>query len=181
MNTTNFPNRLANPFRHPFRWFRPKARTRIVLKPAICSVPEASIDPFKKKILVVDDDTVIVKTTSMKLEANGYKAVSANDCSSAIEAVRKEKPDLILLDLTFPPDVGAVAWDGFLLMSWLHRLPEARNIPVIIMTGQEASKAKDKSMSCGALAYFQKPVNHVELLQVIQKTLAEAEPADFSV
>ena len=187
--TTNFPIRQAKPFRRAFRWFAPRAEPRLVLRPAMPSVP--GLTPPVKKILIVDDDAVIVKTTSLKLEAYGYEVATASDCSGAIRAVRREKPDLILLDLNFPPDVCAVAWDGFLLMSWLGRLPEAKGIPVIIMSGEEPARNKDRSLACGALAFFQKPINHNGLLAVIQEAMNKdneppqpAQPAresDFSV
>src|ERR1041385_4351581 len=59
----------------------------------------------QKKLLIIDDDAVVLKATSMRLQAAGYSVVTAIDGSSAIHALRKEKPDLILLDLSFPPDV----------------------------------------------------------------------------
>src|SRR5688572_6603246 len=65
-----------------------------------------------KKILIVDDDAVIIKTTSLKLKAQGYEVSSAMDASEAMTAVRQSRPDLILLDISFPPDVG-IDWDGF--------------------------------------------------------------------
>jgi len=66
--------------------------------------------PNGTKVLIVDDDAVILKTTAMKLEAQGYDVVLAKDASGAIRAARKERPDLILMDVSFPPDVAAVLW-----------------------------------------------------------------------
>src|SRR5437899_7248604 len=91
--------------------------------------PEIGRQPNGKKVLVVDDDAVILKTTAMKLEAQGYKVVLAKDAPGAIRAARKERPDLILMDVSFPPDVAAILWDGFLIMSWLRRLEQTRDIP----------------------------------------------------
>jgi CheY-like chemotaxis protein len=82
----------------------------------------------RKKILVVDDSLLILQMMSMKLTANGYDVVTAEDGGTAVSTVRKEKLDLILLDLSFPPDVahgGGVAWDGFLIMNWLRRRNQA--------------------------------------------------------
>jgi CheY-like chemotaxis protein len=130
----------------------------------------------RKKILVVDDSLVILKTVSMKLAANGYDVVTAEDGSAAVSAVRKEKPDLILLDLSFPPDVapgGGVAWDGFLIMNWLRRLEEAKNIPIIVITGGDPVKNKDRALAAGAANFFHKPIDNDGLLAVIQQTLAK--------
>ncbi len=57
----------------------------------------------RKKILAVDDDPVVLKALTIKLEAKGYQVVPAVDGSQAVSAVRTQKPDLILLDLTFQP------------------------------------------------------------------------------
>ncbi|MCU0783757.1 MAG: response regulator [Verrucomicrobia bacterium] len=126
----------------------------------------------QKKILIVDDDAVIVKTTSAKLKSNGYQAVGALDAAEAVSAVRQHKPDLILLDISFPPDVG-VDWDGFKIMAWLQHMDEARNIPVIIITGGDPEKYKDRSLATGAVAFFNKPINHNELLTVIARVLSD--------
>src|ERR1700722_15352255 len=88
-----------------------------------------------KKILVVDDNEVIVKTIAVKLKSAGYTVVTALDGADAVASVRKDKPDLILLDLGFPPDIAGVPWDGFRIMEWLHRVDESKQIPVIVITG----------------------------------------------
>src|SRR5437773_1865670 len=100
-----------------------------------------------KKILVVDDNAVIIKTLSLKLKSAGYNVLTAMDGSEAVSSARHEKPDLILLDISFPPDVahgGGVAWDGFRIIEWLHRIDEARNIPIIVITGGDASKYRER-------------------------------------
>lgn len=125
-----------------------------------------------RKILVVDDNHIVVKAISMKLEASGYKVSSALDGSEAMAQVRKESPDLILLDLNFPPDITGVQWDGFRIMEWLHRLDTAKKIPIIVITSAEDIKTKERVMSLGASALFLKPLEHEDLLKVIADTLA---------
>src|SRR5690348_871304 len=91
-----------------------------------------------KKILIVDDSIIVLKTISTKLKANGYQPITAQDGGQAISTVRQDRPDLILLDLSFPPDVahgGGVSWDGFLIIEWLRRMDEAKDTPIIIVTG----------------------------------------------
>lgn len=131
----------------------------------------------RKKILVVDDSEVILKTMSMKLTSHGYNVVTAEDGGAAVSAVRKEKPDLILLDISFPPDVahgGGIAWDGFGIMSWLQRLEEAKNIPIVVITGGEPEKFKARALAAGAVSFFHKPINNDDLLAVIRQTLGKA-------
>jgi CheY-like chemotaxis protein len=127
----------------------------------------------RKKILVVDDNEVIVRTISMKLKANNYDVITALDGAEAVSAARRQLPDLILLDLSFPPEVSGVPWDGFQIIQWLRRLEEAKHIPIIVITGGDAAKYKDRAMAEGAIAFFHKPVNNDELLATIQKTLGE--------
>ena len=130
-----------------------------------------------KKILVVDDNEVILKTISLKLQAAGYRAVTALDGAEAVSAVRKDSPDLILLDISFPADdVGGVEWDGFRIMAWLHRLEAVKKTPVIIITGGEDAKYKDRAVAAGAVAYFHKPIDHDDLLKVIRATLGGNPP-----
>ncbi len=127
-----------------------------------------------KKILVVDDNKVIIRTLSMKLKSAGYEVLTAEDGGTAVSAARTQKPDLLLLDLSFPPDVahgGGVAWDGFLIMDWLKRMEEAKKIPVIVITSGDPAKYKDRALAAGAVRFFQKPVNNDELLATIQDVL----------
>ena len=133
-------------------------------------------DPAKapaKKILVVDDNEIVIKTISLKLQGAGYQVITAMDGSEAVAAARKENPDLILLDLSFPPDVGSVEWDGFRIMEWFHRLDASKKIPIIIITGSEDPKTKERATSAGAVAFFQKPLEHDYMLKVIRATLGE--------
>ncbi len=135
---------------------------------------ETSAAP-KKKILVVDDNEVILKTISLKLQGCGYQIITALDGSEAVAAARKETPDLILLDINFPPEVDGVPWDGFRIMDWFQRLDPAKKIPIIIITGTEDVKLKQRAASCGAVAFFHKPINHDDLLKVIRTTLESSD------
>jgi CheY-like chemotaxis protein len=128
------------------------------------------------KILVVDDNEVVVKTISLKLKGAGYQVATAQDGAQAMSVVRMEKPDLILLDITYPPDVAGVPWDGFRIMEWLHRVDESRKIPIIIITGGDNVKYKERAMASGAVAFFHKPINHDDLLKVIRATLGASVP-----
>src|SRR5260370_42412517 len=96
-----------------------------------------------KKILVVDDDAVILKILSMKLRGAGYEVLVAEDGGAAVGAARRGKPDVILLDITFPPDLGGgPTWDGFFILAWLARLEAAKNTAVIMISGAESPGAQ---------------------------------------
>lgn len=124
-----------------------------------------------EKILVVDDDPVVVKALTMKLQSKGFATCSATDGAEAVKAVREQKPSLVLLDITFPPDV--VSWDGFRVMEWLRRLEEARNIPIIVISGGDPEKYKERAAQSGAVAYFRKPVDTEELVNTIRRVLGK--------
>jgi CheY-like chemotaxis protein len=127
-----------------------------------------------KKILVVDDNEIVIKTITLKLQGAGYQVLAAMDGSEAVALARKETPDLILLDISFPADVGSIQWDGFRLMEWFHRLDSARKIPVIVITANEEPKTKERATAAGAVAFFQKPLEHDYLLKVVRATLGES-------
>jgi CheY-like chemotaxis protein len=129
-----------------------------------------------RKILVVDDSPVVLKAFELKLKALGFQVITASDGSSAVSIARDERPDLIVLDINFPPEVGSsgLQWNGFNIMQWMHRFQEAANIPVIIITSDDPTKMKDKAIAAGAVAFFQKPINHEEFLIAVRRTLGNA-------
>ena len=132
------------------------------------------MDLKKALILIVDDNEVVLKTLSMKLTANDYEVVTALDGSQALSVVRRQRPDLILLDISFPPDVGhggGVPWDGFRMIEWFSRMDEVKTTPVIIITAGDAATYKDRALAAGAAAFFHKPINNDELLATINKIL----------
>lgn len=131
---------------------------------------------MKKKILIVDDNPVILKALSLKLTANGYEVLKAIDGSEAVKLVREKRPDLIIVDINFPPDVGhggGVPWDAFLILEWLRRFEETKGIPALIITGSELEKYKDRAVAAGAVGLLRKPVNNEELLNLVQQTLGK--------
>ncbi len=130
-----------------------------------------------KRILIVDDNAVLVLALSNILTGAGYQVLQAEDAAAAVSTVRQERPDLVLLDLSFPPDVahgGGLAWDGFQIMSWLARMDEARKVPVVIVSDSEAAKYKERALKTGAVAYLQKPVEPETLLAKVREVLGES-------
>ena len=134
-----------------------------------------------KKILVADDNKIILKALSTVLQSNGYEVITAIDGSVVVSIVDREIPDLILLDLLFPPDAMDVGmhWDGFAIMRWVHNMSEARDIPIIIISGAEPAKYESQSLAAGARAFLHKPLDMDELIATVRAVLGEnqTEPA----
>ncbi|HEV2327820.1 MAG TPA: response regulator [Verrucomicrobiae bacterium] len=130
-----------------------------------------------KKVLVVDDNDVIVKTISVKLKSAGFEVFTALDGAEAVSLVRKQKPDLIVLDISFPPDVAGVPWDGFRIMEWLYRVDDSRRIPIIVITGGTGDKDRERAMAAGAVGFLPKPIDHDELLKLVRASLSTPSPA----
>ena len=136
-----------------------------------------------KKVLVADDDPVIVKTLSRFLNENGYTALGASDGAGVARLVEREKPDLILLDIQFPPDamnIGGALQDGFFIMEWIRRMGNAANIPIIIISVSYASKDRQRALEAGAVGYFTKPIDRPALLTTIRKVLGTNATDDVS-
>jgi DNA-binding response OmpR family regulator len=134
-----------------------------------------------KRILLVDANKVILKTTGARLKEAGYEVLTAEDGASAIRQARQLKPHLILLEVNFPPDVGSgggIPWDGFLILSWLRRNDGMEKIPAIVVTGGDLEKYKDRWVEAGIRDIFLKPVDHEGLIGTIRWTLDEAGEQD---
>ena len=130
-----------------------------------------------KRVLIVDDSPILVQALKNVITGAGYQVLQAEDGAEAVSTVRRERPDLMLLDITFPPDVahgGGVPWDGFLIMTWIKRMEECRHIPVLIISGGEPEKYKKRALDAGAVGYFQKPVEPAELITTIEKLIGKA-------
>ena len=125
-----------------------------------------------RRILVVDDDAVLLDALSTKLRAAGYEVLLAEDGASAVSAVRQHPLDLILLDILFPPDVGGgPSWDGFLILAWLRRSEEAKNTPVIMISGDENPQVLKRAREAGALGFCPKPISDATLLAAVERAL----------
>ena len=124
---------------------------------------ETAIPP-RKKILVVDDDQIILKTLTIALSCKGYQVLTAIDGPGAVSMVSRERPDLILLDINFPPDaanIGGALQDGFFIIEWLRRMGEAGDIPIIIISGDKSAKNKKNALATGAVGFFPKPIDRI--------------------
>lgn len=121
-----------------------------------------------QKILIVDDDPDLRQALRLRLRANQYDTVSAVDGYSAIAQAYKEHPNLIILDLGLP------AGDGFVVLDRLQRDDKLSTIPVVVLTARDPQSAEQRALQAGAAAFFQKPADNAELLEVIRASLSQA-------
>jgi DNA-binding response OmpR family regulator len=123
------------------------------------------------KILIVDDDPDLRQALRLRLRANEFETVQACDGYSAIAAAYKERPDLVILDLGLP------AGDGFVVLDRLQKDDKLSTIPVIVLTARDPAGNERRALESGAVAFFQKPADNLELLQLIRATLAHGHAA----
>lgn len=129
-----------------------------------------------KKILIVDDSKVVLCALSMLLQNSGYVVITAENGSDGVSSARRERPNLILLDISLPAEVGfdgGVAWDGFLILDWLKRIDPSQSIPVIIITAGDPYEYQDRAIAAGVVGIFQKPIDNDQLLLAIQEILGD--------
>ena len=140
-----------------------------------------------KKILIVDDDPDNISIISLIVEDNGYASVSANNSKEGLELAKKEKPDLITLDLIMPEQ------SGIMMFQDLKKDPDLCDIPVVIISGAseitgvdlknfifKQSMGDEKIVETSGMgkysapnAFVEKPVNPDELVKIINDLLKD--------
>jgi two-component system, sensor histidine kinase and response regulator len=117
------------------------------------------------KILVVDDQPINVQLLKRKLEREGIQVVTAYTGQEALETVKSEKPDLILLDVMMPD------MDGIEVCQRLQENDDTRFIPVIFITARSSKEGKLEGLGVGAVDYITKPIDLDETLARVQTQL----------
>jgi len=118
-----------------------------------------------KKILIVEDDKSISQALTVRLKHEQFSVDTAADVVQAINCVAKSEPDLILLDISIP------AGDGFLVVERVKALPNVSEIPFIFLTADKRPEIKEKAISAGAAAFFEKPFDSSLLLNTIKQLI----------
>jgi len=121
-----------------------------------------------KKILIADDEPGVVMILGMRLRANGYQVISAQDGATTIELARQEKPDLIILNIKMPGRDGYSVYEG--LKTWA----ETTSIPVIFFSALPPEQAQQKTAQLGADGFVSKSSNPDEILTKIKEILNES-------
>ena len=124
-----------------------------------------------KKVLIIDDEKLIVKATSLVIRLAGYQVFSAYDGVDGLKVASEARPDLILLDIMMP------GMDGWQVLEKLKLDEELKSIPVIIFTAKEYIKGRQKSVEAGAIDYITKPFEPEELMAAILRSFDSSSKA----
>ena len=143
---------------------------------------------MSKKILIVDDEPDVITFISTVMEENGFTSIGAKDGVEGLDLLRKEKPDLVLLDLMMPKK------SGITMFQELRKDPDLGHIPVVVVTGvsevtgvdfrnfmykQPMRDEKQFVDSTGLTrytvpnGYLEKPIDPVELIKTVKEVLKE--------
>ena len=125
--------------------------------------------PVLGKILVIDDNPIIQRAVYLMFRDRGYKILMSGDIADALSVVRHEHPNLILMDIHFAEGNSLPDADGFSATEWLHQIPEAENLPVVIISSIPAQEAEPRALAAGAVAFLQKPFNAEMLFALVRK------------
>jgi DNA-binding response OmpR family regulator len=119
-------------------------------------------------ILVVDDDTDIREVITLKLEAAGYRTLTAGDGFSALELAGKHRPRMIVLDVAMP------GLDGISVCHQLQNSKQTAGIPVLMLSARSRPADLDLAFSSGADDYVTKPFSLSELVRRVQGLLVSS-------
>jgi len=115
------------------------------------------------KILVVDDDAIVIKSCQRILEAEGLEVSSVPSADEALERIRKDEFDLLLIDVKMPKH------DGMFLMREIKKvIPE---MPIIVMSGYPTPETISDVLKLGATQFIPKPFRPDELIKIIRPVL----------
>ena len=120
-------------------------------------------------ILLVDDETALLRTLSLNLRARGYDVLTAENGEDALKAARGSSPDVVILDLGLPGISGVEV---------LRRLRRWSPVPVIVLSARHGSDDKVEALDVGADDYVTKPFGVEELLARLRAAVRRSGPVD---
>ena len=121
---------------------------------------------YMKKILIVDDQVEIRELVDMTLKSDNYDIFQAESGQKAIEIARREKPDLIIMDVAIPRGT-----EGIETTRSIKNDPETKNCKVIMLTGKGLETDRIKSLDAGADDFFAKPFSPLALIKKVEEVL----------
>ena len=123
-------------------------------------------------ILIADDDELLTALVQFKLEAAGYHVITAENGARALEVVKNERPDLIVLDAMMPVLTGSE------VLARLKADPDTATLPIIMLTARRSQEDVVAALRGGAADYLTKPFIPEELLVRVETTLNQSHASD---
>jgi len=123
-----------------------------------------------KKILLVDDEDDVVMILQDNLEKKGYEVVVANDGLEAINKVRVEKPDLMILDINMPKVDGYKAAQIIRDSELKDKRP---HLPIIMLTSRTKEKDETAGYAAGTNVYVKKPFEPKEIVKLVEGLIGQ--------
>ena len=117
------------------------------------------------KILIVDDEPHMLRVTELSIKKGGYQIVIGRNGKEALELAAREKPNLIVMDVSMPE------MDGLTALTQLKANPETAKIPVIMLTVRGQAMARQQAEQSGAAVYLTKPFSPSQLLAEVRRLL----------
>ena len=125
--------------------------------------------PNNATVLIVDDSRTAIAVLTKILEPTGYSIISALNGEEGIEMAKVHQPDMILMDVIMP------GLNGFQATRILRKDEQTKEIPIIIISGNEQATEKFWGLRVGANGFLPKPVDRAELFHLLGEHLAKAE------
>jgi len=120
-----------------------------------------------QKVLVIDDEPLLIRSTELVLKVHGYECICATDGKQGIALAESEHPDIILLDIMMPD------MDGWEVTSRLKSGKKTAHIPVIVLSGKEYAQGQRVAEKAGADGFVVKPFQIDQLTRVIRSLIGE--------
>ena len=120
------------------------------------------------KVLVIDDDPVILELLRVNFEIEGFGVISAGDGREGFERAKRDKPDVILSDIMMP------RMDGLALVTAIRGDAKTQAIPVILLSAKAQNAEVKAGLAAGADDYVTKPFDPLELIDRVNAVLAKA-------
>jgi DNA-binding response OmpR family regulator len=118
------------------------------------------------RILIVDDDPVILRLLQINFRLEGYEVDSASRGDEALRRAREAVPDVVVLDIMMP------GVDGFDVLRQLKEDPASRDVPVILLSARSQDEDRLRGYALGVEVYVTKPFDPAHLVEIVRRVLA---------
>ena len=122
-----------------------------------------------KRVLLAEDEPNIAESITFLLERAGFEVTVENDGRGALDAVRADSPDVLVLDVMLP------GLDGYEILRTLRADRDRESLPVLMLTAKGQREDREMALKCGADLFITKPFSNAEIVSAVRK-LADGDP-----